>query len=84
MAADTSTLSALLQQVYLPGIKQWFNQNRPLWNRIKRQTDKKKFRGSNFVFAANQGHGQGIGARGENEPLPVAGNEDLVNMTLGI
>lgn len=82
--ADTSTLSAVLQNVYLPGIKQWFNQNRPLWNRVEKITDRKKFRGSQFVFAATDGHGQGIGARAEGDSLPTPGTESLVNMTLGM
>jgi hypothetical protein len=84
MAATTTTLSALLQEVYIDGIRTWFNQNRPIWNRIAKVTDKRKFVGEKLVFAASEGNTQGVGARGEDETLPTAGNSSLQNMELAI
>jgi hypothetical protein len=82
MAASVSTLDALLKNVYLPGLPVWFNQNRILWQRLEKITDKKRFKGRKFIFAAKDGNPQGVGARTEGDTLPTPGNTSLVNMEL--
>jgi hypothetical protein len=55
-----------------------------MWNRLAKITDKKQFKGEKFVFAASEGNTQGVGARGEGETLPLAGNSSLQNMELAM
>jgi hypothetical protein len=77
-----TALDALLKNVYLPGIRQWFNQNRPLWERLEKITDKTQFDGRKFIFAAKDSNPQGIGARAEGDTLPTATASSIVNMEL--
>lgn len=84
MAAGTlTTLDSALQNVY-PSHKMpnFFNQNRPLFERIRKITDKKQFSGRQFIFAARDSYNQAIGPGAEGGTLPTRGANSYVNMTL--
>ena len=82
MAANLSTLDNLLKVVYLPGLSDFVNKRRPLLDRIEKITNKRRFRGKNFTFAAKVADGQATGWILEEEELPVGDNATPINMTL--
>lgn len=84
MAADTTTMANVLQNVYAPDIRDWVNNKRPLSQRLDKVTDKTKFQGSKYIIAASTGRTQAVGSPGEGEALPTGGNEVLVNMEVAM
>lgn len=84
MAGTLSALDSLLQNVYLPGLPSWVNNRRPLSGRIEKITDKKRFKGRQFIFAAKDANEQGVGAIAEAEILPQGVDLSAQNMTLAM
>ena len=87
MAAAASTLTALdalMKNVYLPGLPAWFNQNRPLYARLEKVVDKRRFRGRKFILGAKDSNPQGIGSIAEGGTLPDAGKSSILNMEVGM
>lgn len=81
--ASRSTLDALLQDVYIPGLQKLFNQNRPFAERLEKITDKTRFKGRQLVLGLKEGNNQGIGARTEGDTLPTPGRSSVLNMQVG-
>lgn len=84
MPGTLSALDSLTQNVYLPGLPSWVNNRRPLAGRIEKITDKKRFKGRQFIFAAKDANEQGVGALAEGETLPVGVDLSVQNMTLAM
>jgi len=84
MSSTLTTLDSLTKNVYLPGLPKWVNEKRPLFKRLEKVTKKERFRGRQFIFAAQDALPQGGGAISEGETLPTAGNTSTVNMTLAM
>lgn len=85
MAENTlTTADALMKDVYQPGIRQWFQTIRPIWTRIQKIDDKRKFEGRRFLFCVETADPQGVAATSEGDAMPAAGELSLTNMTLAV
>jgi len=83
MAADPATLSAIadiLQNDYLPGIRNQFSYKRVLENIL--ETRKEEVAGLQAVMAIRISGNPGIGFRGDNAQLPDAGRQQFKQVTL--
>lgn len=84
MAATLTTLDKLLKIVYIPGLANWVNTKRPLYGRIEKITDKKRFSGREMLLAAKEVNPQGVGAIAESEVLPTGGNTTIQNPKVNV
>lgn len=73
MAANLTTYDAILKENYAPAIVEQLNTKTILLKRLKR--DSEALFGREFVIPVHAGFNEGVGARGENGPLPDAGKQ---------
>jgi hypothetical protein len=84
LPSNLSSLDALVQDVFIPGLPNWVNTQRPLFGRLEKKTKKRHFTGRKFVFAAKDANPQGTGAIAEGEDIPAAGESVILNMDLAM
>ncbi|MBC7238517.1 MAG: phage major capsid protein [Chloroflexi bacterium] len=72
MAANTTTLDAILKNDYLPPIRKALNDSSLLWSRLER--DEESVVGKMAIVPINYAHNQGVGAQSETG-VPTAGEE---------
>lgn len=78
MAANRTTMSALLKEFYLPGVRKTLNDTVFLLSQVEKRSD--KVEGKQIVQSIRVGRNQGIGARSEEEALPTAGQQGIANV----
>jgi len=84
MAADLTTLSAILKEVFLPPIRKQMIDMGVLFMRMQKTSDFVDAMGTKTIFPAHLGFSQAVGARGERETLPVAQKQRYQRSELGL
>lgn len=84
MPVTLSTLDKLLKIVYIPGLADWVNNKRPLYGRVEKITDKKRFSGREMLLAAKEANPQGTGGIAESEVLPAGGSSAYQNPKVNV
>lgn len=75
MAADMSTATQILKEVYVGAINNQLDSEPTTYNRFKTKTDSQKYGGKYVDFPIHVERNTGIGSRNEGDPLPVAGQQ---------
>lgn len=73
MPLDLTAATNVLKEYYLPPVRNMLNEKILLWHRIKK--NREDFEGGLGVIPLRTGRNNGVGARGEGETLPTAGNQ---------
>lgn len=79
--ATTDLLDALTQDVYIPGLHDYVNRDRPLWDFIN-TLPKKGFKGRKEIWAAQVGDNQSGGPLQEGESLPAPDYTEQINLEM--
>ena len=73
MATTLTTLDAILKNQYIGPIRDQLNNSSVLYSRLEKNSD--SVVGKNFTIPLHYGRNEGVGARGEGNALPTAGNQ---------
>lgn len=86
MGATMSTVSAMLKEIYEPDVQDQLNNKAKGFKRIEKTSEgvDSDIGGRYVVFPLRTGRNHGIGARNENEALPVAGQQGTVPARVGL
>lgn len=87
MPATLATASAILKEIYEPGLRKQLESRKVLLNRIEKSSDgvETNVVGGKYVtFPLHVKRNSGIGARNEMEDLPIAGNQGTVAARIGL
>lgn len=79
MASTRTTMSGLLREFYLPGIRETLNQEIFLLSQVEQNSD--MVEGNQVNVHVRLGRNHGIGARAESGTLPTAGNTGVYKAT---
>lgn len=82
MPANRTTIDGALKDLYLPVLAKQINDSSLLANQISTRTD--QVTGRKAVFAVHTRRNSGIGARAENDTLPVAGSQKYGQAQVGL
>ena len=77
MGATTTTVDAILKNLYLPPIQEAMTQGKVLLERMKRNAD--DYDGKKIVIPVNSARNAGLGGVAEDGTLPTAGSQTYVN-----
>jgi hypothetical protein len=80
MAFDLTVADLLLKQVYLPGLREVLNLGTPMFSQLKRNTS--DIEGKEAIMVLHTALNEGVGARGEWDELPDAGEPEFKRATL--
>ena len=80
MAFDLTVADLLLKEFYLPGMREVLNLGTPLFSQMRRNTD--AIEGDGAILVLHTALNEGVGARGEWDELPDAGEPEFKRATL--
>lgn len=86
MGATMSTVSAMLKEIYEPDVQDQMNNEAKGLKRIEKTSEgiSEDVGGKYVTFPLRVGRNHGIGARNENEALPVPGQQKSVSARVGL
>ena len=86
MPASLSTVSALTKEIYEPKLRLQLNDDSVLFSKIEKSSEnvKNETGGRYVTYPIHVSRNSGIGARRENETLPVSGNQGTVAARVGL
>jgi hypothetical protein len=80
MAFDLTVADVLLKEFFLPGLREVLNLGTPMFSQLKRNTD--DIEGKEAKMVLHTALNEGVGARGEWDELPDAGEPEFKEATL--
>ena len=80
MAFDLTVADTLLKEFYLPGMREVLNLGTPMFSQLQRNTD--AIEGTEAILVLHTALNEGVGARGEWDELPDAGEPEFKRATL--
>lgn len=84
MAVNLTTIDQLVKTLYMPGLADAVNSERPLLQRIEKIRDRKRYSGKELRFGIKLENTQGAGPIGESEVLPTPGAVITKQMTIAM
>ena len=81
MAATLSTISQILQKMYIPRFRDQLYGASPFLDRFQKRNSAEHFEGSEGVMALRYQRSQAVGARAEGAALPTAQNSSAIQVT---